>query len=57
MMNLLRRSIDEQRHLEALARDGFATAALPIMFGGIVLAVFAFVALALGITLFVSHWV
>jgi hypothetical protein len=54
---LIQRLIDEERHLEGIARDGFMPATLPIMFGGIVLAVFSVVGLALALTLVVSNLV
>jgi hypothetical protein len=57
MTSLVQRAIDEEHHLEDIARDGYAPATLPIVLGGIVLALFVIVGLALGITLAVYYWV
>jgi hypothetical protein len=55
MTNLVQRAIDEEHHLEEIARDGYAPATLPIVLGGIVLALLVIVGLALGITLAVYY--
>jgi hypothetical protein len=57
MTSLVQRAIAEEHHLEDIARDGYAPATLPIVLGGIVLALFVIVGLALGITLAVYYWV
>jgi hypothetical protein len=57
MTNLIQRLAAGEHQLEAIARDGFVSATIPIVFGGIVVALFAFVALALGMTLVVSSFV
>ena len=56
MTTLIQRLLDKERHLETIARDGFVSATLPIAFAGIVLAVFALVALAVALALAVSYW-
>lgn len=55
MTSLVRRAIAEEHHLEDIARDGYAPATLPIVLGGIVLALVAIVGLALGITMAVYY--
>jgi hypothetical protein len=55
MTSLVRRAIDEEHHLEEIARDGYAPATMPIVLGGIALALFVIVGLALGITLAVYY--
>jgi hypothetical protein len=57
MTSLVRRAIAEEHHLEDIARDGYAPATLPIVLGGIVLALLVIVGIALGITLAVYYWV
>ena len=47
----------EEHHLEDVARDGYAPAALAITLAGIVLALVVVVGLALGLTLVVYYWV
>ena len=47
--------VAEEHHLEDIAKDGYAPATLPIVLGGIVLALIAIVGLALGITLAVYY--
>jgi hypothetical protein len=49
------RLIAEEHHLEEIARDGYAPATLPIVLGGIVMALSVIVGLALGITLIVYY--
>ena len=55
MTSLVQRAIAEEHHLENIARDGYAPATLPIVLGGIVLALVAIVGLALGITMAVYY--
>ncbi len=55
MASLVQRAIAEEHHLEDIARDGYAPATLPIVLGGIVLALTVIVGLALGITLAVYY--
>ena len=55
MSSLVRRAIDEEHHLEEIARDGYAPATLPIVLGAIMLALSVIVGLALGITLLVYY--
>jgi hypothetical protein len=52
----MRKAIDEEHHLEEIARDGYAPATMPIVLAGIVLALTVIVGLALGITLAVYYW-
>jgi hypothetical protein len=47
----------EQRHLERIARNGYASVTLPIVFGGVVLSLLALVGFALALTLIVAYWV
>jgi len=55
MTTIVQRVIDEDHHLEDIARDGYAPATLPIVLVGIVLALIVIVGLALGITLAVYY--
>jgi len=55
MTTIVQRVIDEEHHLEDIARDGYAPATLPIVLVGIVLALIVIVGLALGITLAVYY--
>ncbi len=56
MTSLVQKVIAEEHHLEDIARDGYAPATLPIVLGGIVLALVAIVGIALGITLAAYYW-
>lgn len=47
--------VAEEHHLEEIAKDGYAPATLPIVLGGIVVALFVVVGLALGVTLAVYY--
>jgi len=47
--------VAEEHHLEEIAKDGYAPATLPIVLGGIVLALVVVVGLALGITMAVYY--
>ena len=49
--------VEEEHHLEDIARDGYAPATLVIMLAGILLALIAIVGVALGVTLVVYYWV
>ena len=51
----MQKAIEEEHHLEEIARDGYAPATLPIVLAGIVLALTGIVGLALGITLAVYY--
>ena len=55
MSSLVHRAIAEEHHLEEIARDGYAPATLPIVLGGIVLALTVIVGLSLGVTLAVYY--
>ena len=55
MTALTARLVAEEHHLEEIAKDGYAPATLPIVLGGIVLALTAIVGLALGVTLLVYY--
>ncbi len=55
MTSIVQRAIAEEHHLEDIARDGYAPATLPIVLGGIVLALLVIVGLALGLTLVVYY--
>jgi hypothetical protein len=52
---LVEKAIAEEHHLEEIAREGYAPATLPIVLGGIVLALSVIVGLALGVTLLVYY--
>ena len=49
------RLVAEEHHLEEIAKDGYAPATLPIVLGGIVLALLVIVGLALGVTMAVYY--
>jgi hypothetical protein len=55
MTSLVQKAIAEEHHLQEIARDGYAPATLPIVLGGIVLALIVIVGLALGLTLAVYY--
>ena len=57
MTTLVEKLVAEEHHLEEIARDGYAPATLPIVLGGIVVALTVIVGLALGITLVVYYLV
>jgi hypothetical protein len=52
---LVEKAIAEEHHLQEIARDGYAPATLPIVLGGIVLALTVIVGVALGVTLLVYY--
>jgi hypothetical protein len=47
--------VAEEHHLEEIAKDGYAPATLPIVLGGIVVALTVIVGLALGLTMLVYY--
>jgi hypothetical protein len=55
MTTLVEKLVAEEHHLEEIAKDGYAPATLPIVLGGIVIALIVIVGLALGITLAVFY--
>jgi diacylglycerol kinase len=55
MTSFVQRAIDEEHHLEEIAKDGYAPATLPIVLGAIVVALTVIVGLALGVTLAVYY--
>jgi diacylglycerol kinase len=55
MGTLVERLVEEEHHLEEIAKDGYAPATLPIVLGGIVVALTVIVGLALGVTLAVYY--
>ena len=57
MTSLIHRMVEEEHHLEDVAREGYEPATLAIVLGGIVLGLLAVVGLALGLTLVVYYWV
>lgn len=55
MTSLTQRVIDEEHHLQEIARDGYEPATMPIVLGGILLALMVVVGTALGVTLAVYY--
>lgn len=55
MTAIVEKLVAEEHHLEEIARDGYAPATLPIVLGGIVVALTVIVGLALGVTLLVYY--
>ena len=55
MTTLVEKLVAEEHHLEEIAKDGYAPATLPIVMGGIVLALGLIVGVALGVTLLVYY--
>jgi hypothetical protein len=55
MTALVDKLVAEEHHLEEIARDGYAPATLPIVLLGIVIALFAIVGVALGVTMAVYY--
>jgi hypothetical protein len=55
MTAIVEKLVAEEHHLEEIARDGYAPATLPIVLGGIVVALMVIVGLALGVTLLVYY--
>jgi diacylglycerol kinase len=49
------RLVAEEHHLEEIAKDGYAPATMPIVFGAIFAALTVIVGLALGVTLVVYY--
>ena len=55
MTSVVDKLVAEEHHLEEIAKDGYAPATLPIVLGGIVIALVVIVGLALGVTLAVYY--
>lgn len=55
MTSITAKLVAEEHHLEEIAKDGYAPATLPIVLGGILLALTVIVGLALGITMAVYY--
>jgi diacylglycerol kinase len=55
MTAIVDKLVAEEHHLEEIAKDGYAPATLPIVLGGIVVALIVIVGLALGVTLAVYY--
>ena len=55
MTTLVEKLVAEEHHLEEIAKEGYAPATLPIVMGGIVLALVGIVGLARGVTLAVYY--
>jgi hypothetical protein len=55
MTAIVDRLVAEEHHLEEIVQDGYAPATLPIVLGGILLALIVIVGLALGVTLAVYY--
>ena len=55
MTALVDKLVAEEHHLEEIAKDGYAPATLPIVLGGIVVALTVIVGLALGLTMAVYY--
>jgi hypothetical protein len=55
MTTLIEKAIQEEHHLEAIAREGYAPATIPIVLVAIVLALTVVVGVALGISLAVYY--
>jgi hypothetical protein len=49
-MELVHKLIEEEHHLEEIARDGYAPATLPIVIAAIVLALTVIVGISLGVS-------
>ena len=57
MTSLVDKLVEEEHHLEEIAKEGYSPATLPIVLGGIVAALVVIVGLALGVTLAVYYLV
>jgi len=55
MTTFVEKVIAEEHHLEAIAREGYEPATLPIVLGMIMLALSVIVGLALGVSLLVYY--
>jgi hypothetical protein len=55
MTTFVDKLVAEEHHLEAIAKDGYAPATLPIVLLGIVAALFVIVGMALGVTMAVYY--
>jgi hypothetical protein len=56
MTTLVEKIIEEEHHLADVARDGYAPATMPIVLGGIVLALIVIVGLMLTISMAAYYW-
>jgi len=56
MTSVFHKMVEEEHHLEDIARDGYAPATLAIVLGAIMLALIAIVGVALGVTLVVYYF-
>ena len=55
MTTFVDKLVAEEHHMEAIAKDGYAPATLPIVLLGIVAALFVIVGMALGVTMAVYY--
>jgi diacylglycerol kinase len=55
MTTFVDKLVAEEHHLEAIAKDGYAPATLPIVLGAIVAALVVIVGIALGVTIAVYY--
>jgi hypothetical protein len=55
MTSLVQKAIEEEHHLEEIAKEGYEPATLPIMLGVIVAALTVIVGLVLGIAMLVYY--
>jgi hypothetical protein len=55
-VHLVDKLVEEEHHLEEIARDGYAPSTMPIVLGGIVLALAVIVAVMLAIVLVAYYW-
>jgi hypothetical protein len=55
MTTFVEKLVNEEHHLEEIAREGYAPATLPIVLAGIVVALVVIVGIALGVTLVVYY--
>jgi hypothetical protein len=51
MTALVEKLVAEEHHLEEIAKDGYAPATLPIVLGGILMALAVIVGLAVGVSM------
>jgi hypothetical protein len=52
---LVDKLVEEEHHLEEIARDGYAPATLPIVLGGIMIALIVIVGVVLGVAMTVYY--
>jgi len=55
MTSLVQKAIEEEHHLEEIAREGYQPATLPIVLGAILAALTVIVGLVLGIAMLVYY--